>query len=277
MFQSNQNGNWDIYEIELSSGTLTPVYVDAADEELPCFSPDGKHLLYTTNMDDRRPIDNKFKVREIYKKDVGAGFTQNLTETVADDWLPRYSHDGKWILFTSERSDLRKVPYTEKKSDVYKMEADGDFHQNLTKSESNDGGASFTMDDQKILFHSNRNGTYDIFSMRPDGSNPLTLVGDPAYNEVNPSVSPDSLHFAFFADRGGNYDVFWATMDGTMVEQLTTSQAVDTDPSFSPDGKMIAFQSNRSGNYDIYIINLGVESENTVDGVTQRLNGMLNQ
>lgn len=276
-YQTDENGNWDIVERDLASGETRFLANSAADEELPFYSPDGKKLVFTTNADDRRPIDNKFKVREIYLKEIESDFERNLTETVADDWLPRFNHAGDRIVFTTERSDLRSVPYTEKQSDIYVMESDGDFHLQLTKNESNDGGACFSADDRKIFFHSNRNGSYDIFVMKSDGSLPMTILGDPDVNEVNPFTSPDSLHFVYFSDEGGNYDLYQAKTDGSEIERLTVNPAKDTDGVYSPDGKTIAFQSDRNGNYDIFILNLEATSEPTVNSVLSQLNQLIGE
>jgi len=275
VYQTNENGNWDIAEKDLESGEVKFLINTPADEELPSYSPDGKYLVYTSNADDKRPIDKQFKVREIYIMDLESGFVKNLTETVADDWLPRFSHDGKYILFVSERSDLRSVPYTEKQSDIYIMENDGDFQLRLTNQESNEGGACFSVDDKHIFFHSNRNGSYDIFMMKADGKLPMTILGYPETNEVNPFVSPDSQYIAYFSDEGGNYDIYRAQIDGSGIERLTFHPAKDTDPAYSPDGNSIVFHSDRNGNYDIFLINLTVSSQPTAQDLISRLDKLL--
>ncbi len=277
IYQTDANGNWDIVEQDLASGTSKFLVDTPADEELPNMSPDGKSLVYTSNADDRRPIDNKFKVREIYLKELETGFVRNLTESVADDWLPRFSHDGKYIVFVSERSDLRSVPYTEKKSDIYVMDADGAFQLRLTEDDFNDGGPCYTYDDARIYFHSNRNGPYQIFSMKADGSSQVTVFGMPGANAVGPYTSPDSVHLAFFSDQDGNYDIYRAELNGSNIERLTYNAAKDTDPVYSPDGKSLAFQSNRNGNYDIFLLNFQVSSEPSVQELISRLDKMVGQ
>lgn len=271
IYQTNENGNWDIVERDLSSGDTRFLVNTPADEELPFLSPDGKKLVFTSNADDRRPIDNKFKVREIYSLDLETNITKNLTESVADDWLPRFNHRGDLIVFVSERSDLRSVPYTEKYSDIFRMESDGDFHLQLTRDNANNGGACFSITDDHIYYHSNKNGSYDIFVMKSDGSLPMTLIGNPGSNEVNPFVSPDSHYIAFFGDQSGSFDIYRARIDGSEVERLTVSLANNTNPSYSPDGNFIAYHSDQNGNYDIFILNLQVVSEPTTLELIRRL------
>jgi Tol biopolymer transport system component len=275
IYQTNESGNWDIVEKNISTGETKILVNSSADEELPCINSDGKKLLYTTNADDRRPIDNKFKVREIYLKDLETEIDQNLTESIADDWLPRFSFDGQYISFVTERSDLRSVPYTEKHSDIFTMENDGDFHTKLTDDESNEGGACFSVDSKKIFYHSNKNGSYDIYSMKSDGSLQMMVIGNPDVNEVNPYLSPDSQHFVYFSDQGGSYDIYQAGIDGSKIERLTFSPAENVNPVYSPDGKFVAFHSDQNGNYDVFIINLQATSQPTTQELIRRLDNLI--
>ena len=55
--------------------------------------------------------------------------------------------------------------------------------------------------------------------------------------------------------EGGKPDVFAIRQDGSGLEQLTRSEAIDGQPHWSPAGDQIVFTSNRSGNFDIYVMN----------------------
>ena len=275
IYQTNENGNWDIAERNLNTGETKFLVQTPAAEELPFINGDGTKLLYTSNADDRRPIDDKFKVREIYLLDFASGITKNLTESVADDWLPRFSHNGELITFVTERGDLRSVPYTDKHSDIFRMENDGDFHTQLTNDEANNGGATFGADDNHIYFHSNKNGSYDIFVMKADGALPMTLIQYPNSNEVNPFVSPDSQYITFFSDQTGSYEIYRARIDGSEIERLTMSPARNTNPVFSPDSKTIAYHSDQNGNYDIFLINLQSTSEPTAQELIRQFDALL--
>ncbi|NOX35992.1 MAG: hypothetical protein GXO78_00490 [Calditrichaeota bacterium] len=278
VYQKFVNGNWDIYELDLETGRDTALVSTPADETLPQYAPDGSALVFVSNQDDRRPIESKYKVREIYLWEFTNGGMYNLTQSVADDWLPRFNHRGTRIVFVSDRNDLRKVPFTEKQSDIFIMEKNGAFQLELTKDQSNEGGPCFSVDDEKIYFHSNRRGTYDIFVMDVDGSHVMSIIDDPNGDDVNPHVSPDSLHLVFFSNRDGNYEIYLAQVDGRNQERLTFHPAEDLNPVFSPDGKTIAFHSNRNGNYDIFFINLEVASTAiTTADLISRLTELVNQ
>ncbi len=278
VYQKFVKGSWDIYEMDLETGRDTVLIATPADETLPQYAPDGGALVFVSNRDDRRPISAKYKVREIYLWDFSKGIMKNLTQSVADDWLPRFHPKGNRLVFVSDRQDLRKVPLTAKQSDIFIMERNGAFQLELTKETSNEGGPCFAAGGEKIYFHSNRRGTYDIFVMDIDGSHVMSIIDDPNGDDVNPHASPDSVHLVFFSNRDGNYEIYRARVDGSNQERLTFHPAQDLNPVFSPDGKTVAFHSNRNGNYDIFFINLEVESTAiTTADLISRLNELVNQ
>ena len=103
----------------------------------------------------------------------------------------------------------------------------------------------------------------------------MTVLGTPESNEVNPFVSPDSVHFVFFSDQGGSYDIYQANVDGSNLERLTFSPAQNTNPAYSPDGTLVAYHSNQNGNYDIFMVNLKSTSEPTARELVNRLDNLL--
>jgi TolB protein len=278
IFQKYVSDNWDIYEYDLKAQTSSVVISSPADEELPEYSNDGSKVYYTSTAEDKRPVDSKLKVRDILVMDLADRYVTNLTQTVSDDWLPRSNISGSQILFVSERSDLRRVPYTQKHSDVFIMDKNGDFQRDLTEAPTNEGGACFSRDGKKVFFHSNRNGTYDIFVMDTDGKHVMTIIDDPQGDDVNPCASPVADEIAFFSNRDGNYEIYMANSDGTNQQRLTFHPAGDFNPEFSPDGKNIAFHSNRNGNLDIFLINLEVSTATqTTQDLISRLNELVSQ
>lgn len=278
IYQKYVNDNWDIYQYNLRSQTDSMLISTPADEELPVYSPDGTKIYYTSTAEDKRPIDPKLKVREIFMMDMKDRYVKNLTQSVADDWLPRFNNSGSHLLFVSERSDLRQVPYTQKHSDVYIMEANGDFQRDLTNAPTNEGGGSFSQNGDKVFFHSNRDNSYDIFVMDKDGGHVMTVIDNPNGDDVNPCASPVSDKIVFFSNRDGNYEIYLANSDGTNQQRLTFNPAGDFNPVFSPNGKNVAFHSDRNGNLDIFLINLEVEiSAETTQDLISTLNELVGQ
>jgi Tol biopolymer transport system component len=104
-----------------------------------------------------------------------------------------------------------------------------------------------------IAFHTQRNGTFDIYTMNRDGSAQARLTQSDA-NDAFASWSYDGSRIAFASDRSGNLDLFVMNNDGTNVQQLTTNPGRDASPSWSPDNNLITYVSEVDGNSDIYVV-----------------------
>ncbi|NJP05741.1 MAG: hypothetical protein HC837_09030 [Chloroflexaceae bacterium] len=83
-----------------------------------------------------------------------------------------------------------------------------------------------------IAFHSNRDGNFEIYIMRPDGSEQRNVTNHPA-NDAFPAWSPDGSQLVFASDRDTSFDLYTMQADGSNVTRLTN------DP-----GRMI-FRSGR--------------------------------
>ena len=105
----------------------------------------------------------------------------------------------------------------------------------------------------RVVFASNRDGDWDIYSMDVNGDNLLQLTDHPASDEY-PACSPDGKRIAFTSDRGVTHDLYVMDSDGDNVIRLTHDNFFESRPSWSPDGMRIAFSAFRFvvGNSEIY-------------------------
>jgi Tol biopolymer transport system component/photosystem II stability/assembly factor-like uncharacterized protein len=108
---------------------------------------------------------------------------------------------------------------------------------------------------QRIVFESDRDGDYDIYSMNPDGSDVVNLTNNGVKDE-EPVLSPNGKKIAFSTTRDGNYNIYVMNADGTNPTQITANTAVDEFPAWSPNGTQISWDSNRDGDYEIFKVNL---------------------
>ena len=104
----------------------------------PAISPDGKTIAFSYKGD-------------IYKVSSSGGDAIPITLNEAYDYMPVWSHDGKWIAFASDRYG---------NFDVYIMPSAGGEAKRLTYNSANDYPYDFTTDDKKVLFGTNRNDVY---------------------------------------------------------------------------------------------------------------------
>ncbi len=267
IYQSDENGNWDIYIFDLTTGAKEQITKSPAHEENPVFSPDGQHIAFTSTIDDHRDVDFSQKLRDIYIMDLNNGEMQNLTQNGSDDWRPRYSFSGDFIVFVSQRNDLRDIPFYEMFSDIFIMQSNGRFQLPLTKDEYNDGNPCLmpgsTDEDGTVIFDSDRNGSFAIYKMDIRSKEIVQLTHNSGVNDVSPDVTASGDKITFFSDRDGNFEIYLMNNDGSAEQRLTSNPAEDLNPVFSPDGNKILFHSNRNGNYDLFILDL-TQSAQTV-------------
>jgi Tol biopolymer transport system component len=159
---------------------------------------------------------------------------------------PSWSPDGSQIAFVSD---------VEGEPDIWVMGSDGSSLVNLTEHEAKDHSPAWSPDGEWIAFASVRDSLYwELYRMRPDGSDVQRLTWWEDASDLSPTWSPDGTRLAFATKRDGNWEIYTMDRDGGNLARLTEHPADDTNPAWSPDGSRIAFVSTRDGYAEIYLI-----------------------
>src|SRR5579872_4762657 len=143
----------------------------------------------------RHPTYSKGKVAFSYLGDIwvasenGTG-VERLTDNRARDIYPRFSPDGNWIAFSSNR---------EGNYDVYVIPAHGGKPKQLTFNSADDNVVGWSTDSKKVLFSSLRGqGAFPsvatLFEVSTEGGLEKPISTDWGYTG---SYSPDGSKFAF--------------------------------------------------------------------------------
>jgi hypothetical protein len=85
----------------------------------------------------------------------------------------------------------------------------------------------------RIAFTSHRDGNFEVYSMKPDGSSLTDLTKNPNA-DGDPSYSAGGKKIAFDSNRAGNDEIYSMNPDGSSTRRLTNNPAQDMFPSWSP-------------------------------------------
>jgi TolB protein len=109
--------------------------------------------------------------------------------------------------------------------------------------------------------------SFEIFSVRPDGTGLMQITSNPGRAAFEPDWSPDGQRIAFDSDRiDDEVHVFVADWDGDHVAQLTSGPGFHGGPAWSPDGASIAIEADWNDYPDHY--GLWIIPSSDTDGVT---------
>ena len=234
--------------------------------------------------------------KEIYLIDYDGSNLKQLTNDKSLAILPRWSPDGKEIVYTTYRQgnpDLYLYSMESGKSrsfsarkglnsaasfspdgttliatlshegypNLYLLDREGKILRRLTNGSYADTSPCFSPDGHKILFVSDRPGWPQIYMMDMDGSN-VKRITDSGYCD-SPVWSPrgDQIAYSKGSNRG-SHQIFIDDLSTGNTFQLTQNSANNENPSFSPDGRFIIYTSSRDKKRELFI--------SSIDGAVQK-------
>jgi len=217
----------------------------------PAISPDGKSIVFGYKGD-------------LFKVPSSGGTAVPLTLHEAHEYMPVWSHDGKWIAFASDRYG---------NFDVFIMPSEGGEATRLTYNSANDVPYDFSADNKYVLFGSGRNDVSSSVRF-PQRALFQKLYQVPVKGGRSILISTAGMDVAHvnskgtqivFQDRKG-YEDPWRKHHTSSVtrdiwiydiakqdyRQLSGFAGEDREPVFSSDDQFVYYLSEKNGSQNIF-------------------------
>jgi Tol biopolymer transport system component len=233
-FSSSRGGTMNLWRVpidEASGRTLgkpEPLTTPSLWSGQPSLSRDGRQLAFAT-LDWRSTL---LRVGfDPVKEEIVGSPTPILrsTKPIRDHDL---SPDGQWVAFNQAGVQ----------EDILVARVDGSQYRRLTDDAFRDRGPEWSPDGRRIAFYSDRSGGYEIWTIRPDGSDLVQLTRNTKGSMNFPVWSPDGSHLAIRVIGGAwmlfDQDRATGTLTGKAMPEM--DKAKFWPLSWSPDGKKIA-------------------------------------
>ena len=266
VYWSNTGGQRDIYTVASAGGTRVPVTQDPAIDWSPAWSPDGRFIYFSS---DRGGAMNLCRIGVDPSSGSPRGASEPVTAGVqASAGLPKFSKDGKRLAFRSRvasvnpvaipfdpattragapfvldtrnsirvpsdvSADGKQIAYLslgERQEDIFIGSPDGSMRR-VTDDPPRDRAPMFTPDGRSLVFYSNRDGNWAVWTIGVDGGG-LRKVAGAAWGGLYPQLSPkgDTVIFSGASNRAV-YSAPFASSPGGSAPEL---------PGTAPDGKQL--------------------------------------
>ncbi len=245
VFQSNRDGHWQIYQLDLTNMIEDKLIESEANDENPQWTNDGTKILFVSDRDSQ----GKEFERDIYLYDIATAQTTRIVDTPGDDWYP-VVFDNESFLFLSERNAEPSETDIERINSVYR----GYFNKGETiefissdidpscPARMTDGKLLVRTKDAKLALFDNTNGSLEILTP------PEYKIGHITYNPLR--------NFAAFTARSSEpvYKLYLFNLSDRTLQYCETNLTGDIRfPQFSFDGQNLLYSQEVDGRFQLFI------------------------
>ena len=220
-------------------------------------SPDGKTILFDM-------------MGDLYTIPITGGKATRITDGMPYDVHPRYSPDGKSILFISDKSGS---------DNLWTMDLESKEQKQLTKDKNKyHVSADWSPDGDYIVGTRGRRNIKPFIVHKDGGSGANLLSDNKASKYIDPAFSADGRYIYFSTRRGAwnynaqlpQYQIMSFDREDADTETITSRYGSAFTPTLSNDGNWMVYGSRFEANTGLVLRNLNTGDERWLAYPVQR-------
>lgn len=241
LYQSNRTGKWQLYIMDIATGTQQPITHDAHNNNFVDWSADNVWVAFVSDRDGNE---------EIYRMRTENGQPERLTNDPGRDIHPYFSPDGRYLLFNSTRGNGSL--------DLYRMELATGEVLRLTDTRMDETCARYSPDMQHIVFLRNDAARDDVAILDLSTGLVENLTKTPQITDGWPMYSADGRWIYYSTMASGQHSIHRVHPDGTGDETITRAAPGEEDGRayIHRDGHTLIYNKRKNGAIDIRSIQL---------------------
>ena len=265
-------GDCKIYVIPSGGGEPRQLQTDFAAALGPVWAPDGRHLLFLGNRDEKLSREGEEGVDWwVAALDSGPAFKTGVIEATRNAGLvgpdqnyrwtlpaPAWEPRGDALVFSARSGDSTNLWRFGISPKTWKVTGSPQRLTGGPTLEEAPSVASATASTVRLAFASSALNS-DIWSLPLEGNHgkatgELKRLTQDTTADFHPALSPDGNKMAWISARSGSQEIWIRDLRTGEEFALTASRTDKYTPRFSPDGSRVSFSAHEGKNWTIYII-----------------------
>jgi Tol biopolymer transport system component len=209
-----------LFRVELNSGHTLNLSNNSFNNFEPCFSPDGKQIVYVCDKDGSNSI--------AIMNDDGSE-QQILTNPFGDDRYPHVCSENESIVFSSSRGGVNNADY-----DLYLIDTNGSNFLLFHDSKAFDTKPVFSPDGASVAFISDRRGALfrDIILIEINTKNIHSVTSELRFFNQNVMFNKSGQLILFENTGPSDSDIMLYHIQEQKLDNIIQNPGRDVSPSF---------------------------------------------
>jgi Tol biopolymer transport system component len=172
--------------------------------------------------------------QDLYIIPAAGGVARRLTDDPAHDMLPRFTHDGRGVLFASDRGGGNWQ--------IWEVPAEGGAARRVRANAATEYQVDESADGRWLAFLSNHDGPESLLLM-PRAGGPARLLVRHGANTImgNPDWSADGSRITFSSNWRVGHQIYVVDVATGESRRISPLHRGGCEPRFSPDGRRVLY------------------------------------